>query len=239
MSTGATAQPLACARCGAGLPPSPGVVAGGELRCDACGTIHVHERPPAEAINESLIEGQRVLVELGGYWWPAAIVAIRGPGRWRVRVDAWGDEREIGELARLRPHSITPHTNPTDHGLLGLVLGIVIALGVALAVVIVALGQGSGPSTQPPRPSDRADAPSRAPASPQTRPGPIANPSPTRVNPDTPLEVGQPIHLRWRGDWYRAEVAGINEDGSVAVDVLGWPAEYDQANVNRGRIRLP
>lgn len=236
-ATAPSQRPLGCVGCGAKLSPPPAGSGGGELVCPDCCHVHVHEHPPAAAINASLTPGQAVLVEWGERWWPATVVAARGPRRWLIHLDDWTEdgEREVGP-EQVRPRIQAPRADPSDNGLVGILLGGVIATGVALAVVIVALDQ-----PQPSRPTPQPEPP-HAPAArddPSDGAAPIANPGQTRVGPDTPLELGQPIHVRWRGDWYRAQVAGLNEDGSVSVDYLGWPARFDQPRVKRGRIRLP
>ena len=89
-------------RCGATLPTERGAEANSapELRCDACGTVHASERPPAAADDRPLDPREPVVAEWAGLWWRAELVEKLGdaPERWRVRYVGWSDEhaQELG-----------------------------------------------------------------------------------------------------------------------------------------------
>jgi hypothetical protein len=68
--------------------------------------------------------------------------------------------------------------------------------------------------------------------------GPGAIPSSgRRIDPNTPLEVGQIVQVRDRAWWYAADVLRVNDDGTVRIHYRGWSDTADK-DVPRSRIQL-
>lgn len=151
------------------------------------------------------------------------------------------------------PPSAAPPRS-ADNGLTGIMVGIILATGIAVAVVVLALGlaitgsedadehsaqAASAPSGDTPAPAPSQGAPPTASPEAVAAGSPLDAPGERRVKPKDTLEVGQRVHVRWGGEWYRAKIKAVRDDGSVDVHFIGWATRYDEDGVPRKRLRLP
>lgn len=91
------------------------------------------------------------------------------------------------------------------------------------------------PAAEIPANADEADGS----AAPVTYEGPGAVPSSDRpVTEDTLIEAGDVVQVEWSGQWYPADVLGVEEDGRLRIHFRGYSDRWD-TTVHRGRVQLP
>ncbi len=59
-------------------------------------------------------------------------------------------------------------------------------------------------------------------------PNPIPS-SNTAIAPDTPLEIGQHLQVKWGDQWWAGRVLGLEPDGKVRIHYFGWADSWDEA----------
>jgi hypothetical protein len=68
--------------------------------------------------------------------------------------------------------------------------------------------------------------------------GSTVDPGGWTPTPDADLPVGLPVHVEWRGSWYRAEIVSAPPYGATCrVHYTGWDVEWDE-DVPRERVRV-
>lgn len=77
------------------------------------------------------------------------------------------------------------------------------------------------------------------PDAPVTYDGPAPVPSSDLpVSDETSVEVGDVVQVEWSGEWYPADVLGVEEDGQLRIHFRGFSDRWD-TTVHRVRVQLP
>jgi hypothetical protein len=67
---------------------------------------------------------------------------------------------------------------------------------------------------------------------------PVAIPSSNvAIEPDTPLELGQDLQVKYGGTWWAGTILGFEPDGRVRIHYFGWAASWDEAK-SRAELQL-
>lgn len=161
-----------------------------------------------------------MVVEWGGRWWPASVVAELGGDVWKVHYDGWSDswDEAVGpDRIRADPGPRTPSTShgraPSasgarmSRGKVALVLGGLLVLASIAATTFV-----------------------------EQRPG-AEQERGLEVDGATSLVFGQPVQIEWNGSWFTGAVLAVHDDGRVRVHYGGWADSYDE-DVPRDRLRV-
>ncbi len=203
--------PLSCAGCGAPLElPAEGEV----VRCPFCKREHVFALAPASLSSgrkDAHPPGSLVMVEWGGKWWNATVVAEQD-GRWRIHSDGWSDRwDEMVGANRIGVRDVTHRpADPVARGSLIAVLAVIVVT--VIVAWIVASHDGARPSAR-------------------------STPAGTAIDDATVIGKGERVEVLDRGSWYSATVLAVESDGGVRVHYEGWSSSYDEA-VARPRVRV-
>ena len=54
---------------------------------------------------------------------------------------------------------------------------------------------------------------------------------------DTLIEAGDVVQVEWSGQWYPADVLGVEEDGRLRIHFRGYSDRWD-TTAHRGRVQL-
>ncbi len=202
-------EDLVCAGCGAPLKTAN--AQGAAIVCPYCSREHVFVTPPPEPSRHEHPVGSSVVVKWGSRWWPAQVVSVEGPDRWKIHYTGWASswDETVGP-DRIRPADAKAPTAPAaGRGARPFLLA---ALLVVVAVVAFVVLQQSPAGVQPTgRPADQF----------------------------TPLAIGQPVQVRWNDAWYEGHIRAVYPDGRVRVHYEGWDDSFDE-DVDRARVlQLP
>lgn len=199
--------------------------------------------------------GMAVGVEWQGSWYAGHIVALRGE---RVRIHYDGYDPSTDETVprrRLRVGASFPTPPPTRTPIdpTGTPVSVYTALAIGLPVQVNYHGQWWAARVTAVLPdgqvairydlyeasSDEIVSRDRlllAPPAGQAPP-PVAMNMGLAVDAQTPLVVGEPVHIEYSGSLYPGCVVALLADGTVRVHYLGWGGDSD-ANVPRTQLRM-
>jgi hypothetical protein len=206
----------------------------------------------------ALHAGDTVAIEWQGQWYSGHVVTLVGN---TVRVhydgyDASQDETVARARLRVNPSAFRPHPGAVEPTGIPVLANAIVTPGAAIQInwhgqwwaghVIAPLADGYvivrydgwDASADAMVTRDRillvpAGASASTPANTHSMP----NPPGQAVDAQTPLALGQPVHIEWSGSFYPGRVIALLDGGEVRVHYLGYGDESDE-NVPRTRLRV-
>lgn len=150
-----------------------------------------------------------MVVEWGGRWWAARVVADLGGDVWKVHYEGWADswDEAVGNDRIRADTQGQPATARRPWGKA--------ALGISMVLVLASIAVTTLVETRPGGEEARGAA----------------------VDSATPIAVGQPVQIEWNGSWFPGLVLAVHSDGRVRVHYGGWADSYDE-DVPRDRLRV-
>ncbi|MEI8259423.1 MAG: hypothetical protein WCJ30_27460 [Deltaproteobacteria bacterium] len=222
------------------------------------------QAPPASVTNAGGAEptartvlsvGQAVGVEWQGSWYAGHVVALHGD---RVRIhydgyDASTDETVARRRLRVGASFPAPPMRPAQVEPTGTPVSVYTGLAAGLPVQVNHHGQWWAAHITAVLPDGqvavRYDSyePSADEIVSRDRlllavpagqaPPPAAMSTGQSVDAQTPLAIGDALHIEWSGSLYPGRVVALLADGGVRVHYLGWGGDSDE-NVARTRLRV-
>jgi len=226
---------LACANCGEPLPLD---VLQTVLTCETCGQGHRSLPPPSITEPTEFEVGERVAVMWGNHWWSAHVVEMLPNNQRRVHYEGWAptfdetvDNARIRAIGYKPPTSIVPpkfeRKLKVKHANMASALGIV---AVFAAGIVALMFWAFGPQVYNPNAGTEDLAAAAVGGIFDSVPG-------TTISPDTTLEVGQSVFVKWGDGWYQGVVLSVSGPDSALIRYLGW-GETEDENVSLDRLRL-
>jgi DNA-directed RNA polymerase subunit RPC12/RpoP len=135
---------LGCAGCGAPLKTAN--AEGQAIVCPYCQREHVFEAPPPQPRQHEHPVGSRVVVQWGGRWWAAEVVAVEGRERWRIHYLGWSSSwDEVVGPERIRPANAAPPVQRSSGVRALAILAALVLVGVLAVVAVTRGGAGAPP----------------------------------------------------------------------------------------------
>ena len=226
-----------CAGCGMPLEPNPGR---DDLICHYCGLRHHFLKPPDPTEKAHFRIGDNVAAEWKGNWWFAHVVdELENEEKWRVHFIGWAPafDAEV-DASRIRaidyfpgdtiiqPRPQKPQQEATEvqrstSPAAAIILVLLTVLGFAVLFLFPqALNVPSGQFH------------------PDTSGLVIGMVSEIPVTAQTPVTVGQRLHVQWENSWYTGTAAYVDtKTGDITVRYTRWGMLQEEI-VPRERLRL-